>query len=488
MNNDIILYPTPETRRDRWGRYLVVTPQGGKPIGYTRATTVAKALDDTSSLMAWAERMTAIGLSQRPDLLAEIALAGDDKTRLNAICGRAKEHGGATVRRDLGTSLHKVLEESFNIADYQPPLQFAADVQAVHDELRKAGLTVVAGMTERIVVLDEFQIAGTFDLLLHDRNGATFIGDIKTGSSVTYGALAFAIQLGLYSRADSLYIQGDAADGSEDIREPMPDIDQDTAIIVHVEPGSGVCTLHQLQLHWELCEMAIDVRSAQKMRDLIKPWQTATDRLLETRNTWIRERIAAVTEANKKLLAAHWPASILPPKKAQQYTSLEIDDLDIMLARVEAELDITWPHRDPRILDVQQAAVQPTQDVLQRPEMPDEGDLQPDTATTLREAYSGLSDDQNARMRRIVAEARDAHLPIRVAETPTARRCAIAQALLRLIAADIDDDHIRGLMVLIVGDIAEIPSVTLGSIIGLLDWQQAQTFAGLAELIDIHQH
>lgn len=494
MNNDIILYNPPKTRRDRWGRYLVLPPGALKPIGYTRATTVAKALDDTSSLMAWGERMTAIGLSQRPDLLAEIALAGDDKTKLNAICTRAKEHGGATVRRDLGTSLHKVLEDSFNIVDYQPPLQFVADVQAVHNQLRNAGLTVVAGMTERIVVLDEFQIAGTFDLLLQDSKGQLFIADIKTGSSVEYGALAFAIQLGLYSRADNLYIQGDMPDGSTDLRQPMPAVDQNTAIIVHVEPGSGICTLHELQLHWELCEMAIEVRAAQKMRNLIKPWQNPMDRLLEARNVWIRERIANCTEINKKLLAAHWPPSILPPKKAKTYTAVEVDDLDVALARVERELDITWPTPDPRVSDVQQNGNNTinvhhngVQEPPQGPEMPDEGPQQPDTAKTLKEAYSGLSDEQNARMRRIVAEARDAQLPIRVAETPTTRRCAIAQALLRLIAADIDDNHIRALLTTILGDIAELPTVTLGSLVGLLDWQQAQTFAGLTQLVDIHQ-
>lgn len=42
----IALDPTDAVRRDRWGRYLVVPPDGGKPVGYTRATTVAKALDE----------------------------------------------------------------------------------------------------------------------------------------------------------------------------------------------------------------------------------------------------------------------------------------------------------------------------------------------------------------------------------------------------------------------------------------------------------
>jgi len=485
--DDIILYQPFETvRRDRWGRYLVLPVGGGKPTGYTRATTVAKALDDTSSLMAWGERMTAIGLSQRPDLLAEIALAGDDKTKLNAICGRAKEHGGATVRRDLGTALHKVLEDSFNIPNYQPPAQFVDDVKAVHRALAEAGLTVVAGMTERIVVLDEYQIAGTFDLLLVDSNGRTFIGDIKTGSNVTYGALAFSVQLSLYSRADSLYLQGQAADGSDDVREPMPAVDQDHGIIVHVEPGSGICTIHQLQLHWELAEMAIEVRAARSMKNLIAPWQTQESALLEIRNTWIRERIANCTAVDKKVVATHWPAAILPPKKAKAYTSDEIDDLDVALGRIEAELDITWPTRDPRIV-LQPEATRGPQEAPQGPQMPDEGENLPKSALMLKEAYSSLSPAHNARLKQWIGEARDAHLPIRVAEQPTARRCHIAQGLMTACVRDVSDEQIRNvLQACLDDDIAQMTSLPLGAVIGLLDHQQAATFAGLLELVE-HQ-
>ena len=35
--------PGDNARRDRYGRYLVVPPGGGKPTGYTRATTVAES-------------------------------------------------------------------------------------------------------------------------------------------------------------------------------------------------------------------------------------------------------------------------------------------------------------------------------------------------------------------------------------------------------------------------------------------------------------
>ncbi len=91
-----------EVRRDRWGRYLVTPPDGGKPVGYQRATTLAKMLEDTSNLTRWSARMTLLGAAQRPDIIAS-TLAADpsDRKTLDKLAEQAKEHGGANVRRDL---------------------------------------------------------------------------------------------------------------------------------------------------------------------------------------------------------------------------------------------------------------------------------------------------------------------------------------------------------------------------------------------------
>jgi hypothetical protein len=50
--------PIDPTRRDQWGRYLVLPPDGDKPVGYTRATTVAGALDDGYGLQKWLATMS----------------------------------------------------------------------------------------------------------------------------------------------------------------------------------------------------------------------------------------------------------------------------------------------------------------------------------------------------------------------------------------------------------------------------------------------
>src|SRR5215831_13435168 len=57
-------------RRDQWGRYLIVPPEGGPPTGYTRVTTVAKALDQGGGLAPWKATMAITGMLARPGLRA----------------------------------------------------------------------------------------------------------------------------------------------------------------------------------------------------------------------------------------------------------------------------------------------------------------------------------------------------------------------------------------------------------------------------------
>jgi len=56
-----------DIRMDRFGRYLLVNPLTGKEEPFTRATTIAKTLDDTYYLEQWQLRQVAYGLGQRPD-------------------------------------------------------------------------------------------------------------------------------------------------------------------------------------------------------------------------------------------------------------------------------------------------------------------------------------------------------------------------------------------------------------------------------------
>ena len=100
-----------EIERDRYGRPLIIPESGGKPVAYTRATTIANSLDDGTALTAWKMRMAAIGLTVRNDLLLSISAAGDDKMAINKYIEDAMEVAGAGRAASIGTALHAIAEK-----------------------------------------------------------------------------------------------------------------------------------------------------------------------------------------------------------------------------------------------------------------------------------------------------------------------------------------------------------------------------------------
>ncbi len=100
-----------EIDRDRYGRPLVVPPNGGKPVAYTRATTIANSLDDASALTAWKMRMAAIGLTTRPDILLSITAAQEDKLAVNSLIEDAMQVAGANKAANIGTAIHSFAEQ-----------------------------------------------------------------------------------------------------------------------------------------------------------------------------------------------------------------------------------------------------------------------------------------------------------------------------------------------------------------------------------------
>ena len=406
-----LIEPLPDPiRRDQWGRYKVLPPEGKKPVGYARATTVAKALDDTSNLAAWGKRMTALGLAVRPDLLAMIQTTdSQDKKALDRLCESASEAGGATARRDIGTALHKMFEQSCVLPGYQPPATYAADIQAIHQTLREAGLQVLDECSELMVVLDRYQIAGMADLIVERiSDGELFIADLKTGSSVAYGSLGWAIQLAIYANADNLYIQGPEADGSADLRAPMPAVNKQQALIIHCQPQSGACDLHTLNIGkgFEALETAISVRNWRKQKKLLVPFEgtsgvesemvvvsdgpatgpiTTTptpvaqhitavesalverDHMVMLRTLWLLERIRLLGVAGHiEQVQQWWPEGTAGPKAVRsQEATWSIADISAIIRcvdGVEAAHDIPFGATDPELAHTM--AVAKTQQLL----------------------------------------------------------------------------------------------------------------------------
>jgi hypothetical protein len=354
--------------------------------------------------------MTALGLAVRPDLLAMIQTTDTtDKKALDRLCDSASEAGGATARRDLGTALHKMFEQSCVTPGYKPPATYVADIQAIHQTLREAGLQVVDECSELMVVLDRYQIAGMADLVVERvSDGELFIADLKTGSSVAYGALGWAIQLAIYANADNIYFQGAEADGSADARAPMVDVNKDQAFIIHCQPQSGACDLHTLDIGkgFEALETAISVREWRKQKKLLLPFEGTSsvesrsmvaldgpaagpmtpeptavaqhitavesaiverDHMVMLRTLWLLERIRLLGVAGHiEQVQQYWPQGTAGPKAVRsQEAAWSIADISAVIRcvdSVEAATDTPFGATDPELAHTM--AVAQTQQLL----------------------------------------------------------------------------------------------------------------------------
>lgn len=251
--------------RDRYGRPVI----DGEP--YTRASTLAKTLDDQSNLIRWSSRMTAVGMSRSQDLVALAStMDPDNRKGLDEVVDRAKDRAGAGTGRDLGTSIHAATE----LVDYgmdlgRLPLDIRNDAEGYEDACRANGLTPVAG--ELFVVNSGLRAAGTFDRLMVDENGNGVVWDTKTGSNTDpkkaaqYAALAWSMQLATYATAtpyDGLW----GLRSWEELGLPVPSSTR--GFIGYIPRGSGRCHVIEIDLALGLAaaRLAVQVRDIRKSK------------------------------------------------------------------------------------------------------------------------------------------------------------------------------------------------------------------------------
>lgn len=261
---------TPEIPRDRWGRPLVVPPNGGKPVAYTRCTTYVGALEDRYNLGQWEMRMVALGLSRRPDLvLAASALGPDDRDELNKLCAQAKEAAASSASATIGTALHRLTER----LDRGEPLgevpgAYRPDIEAYRSVMAPLSVRHV----ERFCVLDVLRIGGTPDLVV-EYDGRLYIADKKTGS-IEYGALKMAMQLAVYAKSAFYDLH---TDGTPMPRIPLEEmgVDQERAIIIHLPAGTGTASLKWVDIErgWNAVQTAKDVREWRSLKGLLYPFE-----------------------------------------------------------------------------------------------------------------------------------------------------------------------------------------------------------------------
>lgn len=277
--------------RDQWKRPLITPPGGGPPTGYTRASTLGKAVEDTFHLNQWTVRAVVLGMSRREELVARAAAIatneGDDRKPLQEIGDEAKTAGGGDKGANIGTALHKLAER----ADAGDDLSYLPSVlaDAIQAYLKcMADFEVLA--SETFVVCDQLQAAGSFDRVVRSKvdlqfkhaelgevtipAGAVFVLDLKTGKqeSAKYWGPTYGVQQTVYACGQP-YWPGRGADGRYTWEELCGAVPSDRwALILHV-PGDTPADAGLMMVDLEdgrvMSDLALDNRKARKSKTLL---------------------------------------------------------------------------------------------------------------------------------------------------------------------------------------------------------------------------
>lgn len=278
-------YPLPPLIPGRWypsyngkHQYLLPSPaNGGMPVGISRATTVAKTLDDTYKLEMWGVRrrvesimklldaaLAPVGgvegvlsvamsdaesdaddkgtavpahLKRAHELVRQLIadIPKDDMKSTNATIDLINNYNGGQDANEFGSAVHEWLGalDMGLIQLWQIPDQFQPWAVSYQHALRRAGLVPVPQYVERTIMNDtnEESVAGQLDRVYRCVvTGELYGGDLKTSKAENLGFtwMTYAVQLAVYFLAPWLM----ALDGSG--FEPMPALNRKMALLVHV--------------------------------------------------------------------------------------------------------------------------------------------------------------------------------------------------------------------------------------------------------------
>jgi hypothetical protein len=167
---------------------------------WSGASNWGKRIEDNTALSAWRAREAVRGVAL-DDRLRQAVLLADGRDELDDIVEQALQAAGANSNRDRGTEIHRITElaDLGKLAGVTDDI--AATAQRWRDTLNRAGIELLPGHVEQIVLIPEMQVCGTFDRLARWQ-GETVVLDLKTGTSGAKYAHSMAVQLALLAHAD----------------------------------------------------------------------------------------------------------------------------------------------------------------------------------------------------------------------------------------------------------------------------------------------
>lgn len=281
-------------RDKRWNGYMLPDPATGVLRRYRRVTTLVNVLKSKDNITDWKMRLVAWGMSARPDLQQRASGAVVDadgkftdpwKKALDEIAQEAFRAAGGERGSDRGTDWHRWREmyDEGPMGRWATATNIPEDVQrsmrARAHVMESAGLSVVPGMSERVLIIPELDVAGTVDEIFRSTDGVFYVGDEKSQQAWYEGGLAEAVQMACYSRAkwivDIENLRGIAlTDPAAALKclSPMPPVlDQQVAKIVWVPAGKNYAEVKDVDLvmGWKWA-----VRAAELIADRKGDWVT----------------------------------------------------------------------------------------------------------------------------------------------------------------------------------------------------------------------
>ena len=339
------------------GRYRLPNPDGPGHKMYTRATNIAKLLDDTYNLQKWSNRQVALGVARTPSIAAAINADHDNNKHLDRLCEQALTIAGGTEKRDLGTALHRLIERH-DRQELHHDGEWRDHINAYDAALAAHRLTIDREWIEVVLVNETYGIAGRVDRVLWDPEGRLVIADLKTGSYKSW--LAWATQFAVYATATHWW--NDTTDQLIPIEPGLFRQDHSLAIHLPAQETPPHCQIHALSVPAGLDAMlmALEVRRM-RATDKLPALQATTyhhPALLDQLEQSIVDtfdpaqiRVQLQTRIDRlknehpnaaRALIARWPAGVEYLKKSDAHTAQQLEHINRVLTQVEADLSIPF--------------------------------------------------------------------------------------------------------------------------------------------------
>ena len=249
----------------------------GTRAAYTRASYLADQIEEKGHIHKWEMRYLAKAMGQNADLAAlaacEVystgvsdAVFGREKSasgrRLDDIIERALDRVRIHEKADRGTAVHGFTEPGAPDGDAIPE-DLRAAVASFWEANRLECVELLG--TEIFTANDVTMSAGTFDHAVrvhgHPLLEGIVIGDKKTGS---FDPFSWCVQISSYANGEPYNLEDDTRPGWPD------DVNLDYGLVWHIDVPKGTTKLYMidLQLGWELAQIAARVRDAHKRTDI----------------------------------------------------------------------------------------------------------------------------------------------------------------------------------------------------------------------------